>query len=93
MPSRIFSIIRYSRRADRLFSQYLFIMRPYRFCVFRSFLCVISDLSEYCEQCFRRKRSCELTPPDAEIERLLRQKKELFNKAMKAKTKVTRFAK
>jgi hypothetical protein len=54
---------------------------------------VVSDLSEYCEQCFRNKRFYELTPPDAEIERLLYQKKEFFNKTMKAKAKVTRFAK
>jgi hypothetical protein len=54
---------------------------------------VISNLFEHCEQCFRRKRFCELTPPDAEMERLLRQKKEFFDKAMKAKAKATRFAK
>jgi hypothetical protein len=68
-------------------------MRFYRFCVFRDFFCVIFDLSEYCEQYFRRKRFCELAPPDAEIKRLLRQKKEFFDKVMEAKAKVTRFAK
>jgi hypothetical protein len=68
-------------------------MRPYRFCVSRGFLCVVFDLSEYYEQYFRRKRPCELAPLNAEIERLLRQKKKFFDKAMKAKTKVTRFAK
>jgi hypothetical protein len=50
-------------------------------------------MSEYCEQYFRAKRFCELTFPDVEIERLLRQKKELFNKIIKAKIKATRFAK
>jgi hypothetical protein len=68
-------------------------MRPCQFCVFRNFLYVISDLSKYCEQYFRSKRFCELTPPNAEIKRLLRQKKELFDKAIKAKVKATRFIK
>jgi hypothetical protein len=68
-------------------------MRLYRFCVFRGLLYVISDLSEHCEQYFRSKRFYKLAPLNAEIERLLRQKKEFFNKAMKAKAKVIRFAK
>jgi hypothetical protein len=68
-------------------------MRFCRFCVSRGLLCVVFDLSEYCEQCFRRKRFCELAPPDAEMERLLRQKKEFFDKVIEAKAKVTRFAK
>ena len=68
-------------------------MRPCQSCVSRGLLCVVSDMSEHCEQCFRVKRSCELAPPDAEMERLLRQKKELFDKAMEAKAKATRFAK
>jgi hypothetical protein len=93
MPSRVSSTIRHSRRADRLYSQCLLAMRPCRFCVSRGLLCVVSDLSEHCEQCFRSKRSCELAPPDAEMERLLRQKKEFFDKAMEAKAKATRFAK
>jgi hypothetical protein len=72
MLSRVFNIIRYSRRADRLFFYYLLTMRPCRFCISRGLLCIVSDLSEYCEQYFRSKRSYELAPPDAEIERLLR---------------------
>jgi hypothetical protein len=93
MLSRVFSTIRYFRRADRLFFSFSIIMRPCRSCVSRDFLCVVSELSEHCEQCFRSKRSCELAFPDIEIERLLRQKKELFDKAMETKVKATRFAK
>jgi hypothetical protein len=68
-------------------------MRSCRFYISRNFLCVISNLSEHYEQYFRSKRFCELTPPNAEIERLLRQKKKFFDKAIKAKAKITRFAK
>jgi hypothetical protein len=93
MPSRVFNIIRYSYRANRLFSHYLFVMRSCRFCISRDFFYVISNLSKYCEQCFRSKRFCELASPDAEIERLLRQKRKLFDKAMEIKIKVTRFIK
>ena len=93
MPSRVSSTIRHLRRADRLFSSFSITMRPCQSCVSRGLLCVVSELSEHCEQCFRSKRSCELAPPDIEMERLLRQKKELFDKAMEAKAKATRFAK
>ena len=93
MLSRVSSTIRHLRRADRLFSFFSITMRPCQSCVSRGLLCVVSELSEHCEQCFRNKRSCELTPPDIEMERLFRQKKELFDKAMEAKTKATRFAK
>jgi hypothetical protein len=72
MPFRVSNIIRHSRRANRLFSHYLLIMRLYRFYVFRNLFYIVSNLSEYYKQCFRNKRSCELTPPDIEIERLLR---------------------
>ena len=72
MPSRIFNIIRHSRRANRLFFYWLLAIRPYRFYVFRNLFYVISDLFKYCEQYFRSKRSCELALPDAEIKRLLR---------------------
>jgi hypothetical protein len=93
MPSRISSIFRYLCRANRIFSQCLLIMRPYQSYVSRSLLCVISDLSKYYEQYFRSKRTCELVLPDVEIERLFYQKKELFDKAIKAKVKTTRFVK
>jgi hypothetical protein len=93
MLSRVFNIIRYSRRINRLFSHYLLIMRPCRFYIFRNLFYIISNLSEHCEQYFCNKRFYELTFPDAEIERLLRQKRELFDKAIKVKVKVTRFTK
>jgi hypothetical protein len=54
---------------------------------------MVFDLSEYCEQYFRNKRFCELALPDAEMERLLRQKRELFDKAIEIKIKITRFTK
>ena len=72
MLSRIFNIIRHSRRVNRLFSYYLFIMRFCRFCIFRNLFYVVFNLSKYYEQYFRNKRFCELALPDAEIERLLR---------------------
>jgi hypothetical protein len=93
MFSKFSNSFRHSRRADRLFSQCLIIMRLCQSYVSRGLFCVVSDMSEYCEQCFRAKRSCELALSDAEMERLLRQKKELFDKAMEAKAKATRFAK
>jgi hypothetical protein len=93
MPFRIFSIIRHSRRVNRLFSYCLLIMRPCRFCISRNLLYVISDLSKYCKQYFRSKRFYELAPPDAEIKRLLRQKRELFDKIIEIKIKITRFTK
>jgi hypothetical protein len=68
-------------------------MRPCRFCVSRDFFYVVFNLFEHCEQCFRNKHFCELTPLDAEMERLLRQKKEFFDKVIEVKAKVTRFAK
>jgi hypothetical protein len=72
MSFRVSSTIRYSRRANRLFFQCLLAMRFYRFCVSRGLFYVVSDLSEYCEQCFRKKRSYKLALSDVEMERLLR---------------------
>jgi hypothetical protein len=93
MLSRVFNTIRHSRRANRLFFYYLFIIRLCRFCISRNLLYIIFNLSEHCEQYFRNKRFYELTLPNAEMERLLRQKRELFDKIIKVKTKITRFIK
>jgi hypothetical protein len=93
MLSRVSNIIRHSRRADRLFFYYLLAMRFCRFYISRGLFCVIFNLFEHYKQYFRNKRSCELASPNAEIERLLRQKRELFDKAMETKIKVTRFIK
>jgi hypothetical protein len=45
-------------------------MRPYQSCVFARFLYVVFSASEYCEQCIRRDRTCELALLDRKIIRL-----------------------
>jgi hypothetical protein len=60
-------------------------MRFYQSCISARLLYVVFSASEYCEQCVRRGRFCELAPSDREITRFNREQKELFNKASAAK--------
>jgi hypothetical protein len=68
-------------------------MRPCFYYFIRDFLCVLSLESPYCERCFRVNRQYELVPSDAEIERLYKKIKKLFNGAKKARAKVIRLVK
>jgi hypothetical protein len=88
MPSRhnLSNYQRRYRRADLIFSLNIPVIRPCQFCVSARLFYVVSSAFKYCEQCVRRDRICELTPPDREIIRLNREQKELFNKALTAKT-------
>jgi hypothetical protein len=68
-------------------------MRPCSYCSTRDFLCILSSESPHCERCFRVNRQCKLAPPDAEIERLHKEAKKLFERTKKARAKAVRLAK
>jgi hypothetical protein len=95
MPSKykLSNSLRRVQRANLILSIRIPVMRPCQSCASRQMLYVISSESEYCEQYIRFNRQCDLASPHKEIERLYRQKKELFNKAQKAKTKAIRYNK
>ena len=69
------------------------VMRAYTYCFTRGFLCVLGSELSYCERCYRANRQCELIPPDAEIERLLKQERKLFSEAKEAQVKAIRLNK
>ena len=68
-------------------------MRPYAYYFTRGFLCILKAESPYYERYYRANRQYELAPPDAEIERLLKQKRKLFGKAKEAQIKAIRLNK
>jgi hypothetical protein len=53
--------------------------------IFIRLFCVVSSVSEHCEQYVRRDRICELTFLDREITHFDREQKELFDKALTVK--------
>lgn len=65
-------------------------MRPCSACSSRGALCVISAISDKCEQCYRFGRSCELAPPLAEIDRLGEQEEKLRQEVLEAEAKAIR---
>ena len=87
MPPRSSSTSYRNRKADRILFNGFPIMRPCRYCLSRGFLCVVSNESEHCEQCFRSHKQCDLAPADAEIERLSAQVKDLAARARAAHAK------
>jgi hypothetical protein len=68
-------------------------MRPYSYCFTRDFLCILSSKFPHYKRCFRVNRQYKLVPPNAEIERLYKKVKKLFNGAKKARAKTIRLTK
>ena len=93
MPRSNNSTLRRFRKADRLLQTSFFVIRPCSYCFTRGFLCVLSSEFPHCERCFRINRQCELAPFDAEIERLHKKAKKLFNGAKEARAKTIYLAK
>jgi hypothetical protein len=58
-------------------------MRPYTYYSTRGFLYILGTESPYYERYYRANRQYELAPPDAEIERLLKQERKLFGETKK----------
>jgi hypothetical protein len=93
MPRSSNNTLRRFRKADRLLQTGFFVMRLCFYYFTRDFFCVFSSESPHCERCFRVNRQCELAPSDAEIERLHKEAKKLFNGVKKARAKAVRLAK
>jgi hypothetical protein len=68
-------------------------MRPCQSYASRQIFYIMSSESEHCEQYIRFNRQYDLASPYKKIERLYRQKKKLFNKTQKIKTKAIRYSK
>jgi hypothetical protein len=67
-------------------------IRPYFFYIGRHVLCVTSPQFDYCEQCLRYNRYCELASPFAsEVARFHEKDRRLFEGALTAETKTLRF--
>jgi hypothetical protein len=93
MPRSNNSILRRFRKADRLLQTGFFVMRLCSYYFTRGFFCVFSSESPYCERCFRVNRQYELVSFDAEIERLHKEVKKLFDGAKEARAKAVRLVK
>jgi hypothetical protein len=70
--SQITSSLRRQRKADRLLFIGIFVIRPCAYCSTRGFLYILGAESPHYERYYRANRQCELAPPNAEIERLLK---------------------
>jgi tRNA(Ile)-lysidine synthase TilS/MesJ len=68
-------------------------MRACFFCRIYNFLYVITPESSYCERYFRSYLKCELAPPDAKAERLLKEEKRLASEITVAYAKTSRLRK
>jgi hypothetical protein len=68
-------------------------MRSYAYCVASSSLCVLSEVSEKCEQCHRFNRPCDLASFWAEVYRLLKQSDDLKEKVLEVEVKALRLRK
>jgi hypothetical protein len=93
MPRSSNSILRRFRKADRLLQTGFFIMRPCSYYFIRGFFYIFSSEFPHYKRCFRVNRQCELIPPDAEIERLHKKAKKLFDGVKEARVKIIRLAK
>jgi hypothetical protein len=91
--SQITSSLRRQRKANRLLFTDVFVMRPCAYCSTRGFLCVLGAESPHYERCYRANRQYKLAPPDAEIERLLKQERKLFGETKEAQAKTIRLSK
>jgi hypothetical protein len=93
MPRRTSSTLRRHLKADRLLSSGLIVMRACSFCRTHNFLCVVAPESPHCERCFRSHLECELAPPDAKAERLLKEEERLASEIAAAYAKTSRLRK
>jgi hypothetical protein len=95
MPRRYFvsSTSRRHRQADRIQAAGFLAMRPCSHCVAAHHFCVLSELSEKCEQCHRFGRPYDLAPPWSEVDRLLEKRDKLHEQAREAEVKALRLRK
>jgi hypothetical protein len=87
------STFRRHQKADQILETGLLVMRPCAYCVASSSLCVLSEMSEKYEQCYRFNRPCDLASPWAEVYRLLKQSDDLKEKVLEAEAKALRLRK
>jgi hypothetical protein len=90
---RTTSTFRRYLKADRLLLFELIVMRAYSYYRTYNFLYVIGPESPHYERCFRSYLKCELTPPNAKIERLLKKEERLTFEIAAAYAKTTRLRK
>ncbi len=55
--------------------------------------CVVSEISESCEQCYRFHRSCDLSAPFKEIDKAMKQVEELSDQIAASEAKSSRLRK
>ena len=87
------STLRRHRQADKILSIGVFAMRSCAHCVSSNSLCILSDISEKCEQCHRFNRPCDLAAPWAEVDRLLERRDKLREERLAAEAKAIRLRK
>jgi hypothetical protein len=91
MPRRgPFSTVRRSRKADSLQRVSSLAIRPCSFCVSRGLICSVTDAFDFCVECYRSHRRCELASPMAEVKRLASQKAKLEEQILEAEAKALR---
>jgi uncharacterized protein (DUF3084 family) len=68
-------------------------MRPYASYVSHDILCVLSSIDERYKQCYYSQRSCELTSPWSEFDKLHKEKENIRQQRLKAELKAVRLRK
>jgi hypothetical protein len=84
------STVRRSRKADSLLRASYLAIRPYSSYASRGLTCSITDAFDFCVECYRSHRRCELASPMAEVKRLASQKAKLEEQILEAKAKALR---
>ncbi len=55
--------------------------------------CIVSELSDSCERCYRTHRSCELSAPWSEVQKVLAQSDKLDEQILESQAKILRLRK
>ena len=76
---------------DRRFAFCSLIMRLCNQYFFRDFSCKISLEHDFCENCFRSTRKCDLTSNLASMNKIIRENEKLNQEILKLKQKIVRF--
>ena len=91
MSIRKNSIVRRHRIVDRRFAFCFLAMRLCNQCFSRDLSCKISFEHDFCENCFRSTRKCDLTSNLTNMNKVIRENEKLNQEILKLKQKIIRF--
>ena len=85
------NIVRRHRIVERRFAFCSLTMRLCNQCFSQDFACKISLEHDFCENCFRSTRKCDLISNLASMNKTIRENEKLNQKILKLKQKIVRF--